>query len=254
MSPRRADLKRHTRIPSLIPPGLLLAGMLATAAATAGQFSVSPVRIYMGPRDRATAITVVNEGNEELVMQADIFAWKQKPGGEDDLSLSEDLFLAPPIIKLAPNSRQVVRLAMVKPSHSSQQTTYRMIVREITEARPPEKGVDVTIALAFSLPVFITPAGAKSELGCTAHRSASDAVQVECENTGTAYANPRGFVLESAAGEKLATRDSGGYILPGIKREFAIKRADGPIPGGKATLQVTLDDGSTKTFDVQVAE
>ncbi|MGZ5032424.1 MAG: fimbrial biogenesis chaperone, partial [Usitatibacter sp.] len=98
---------------------------------------MSPVRIYMGPRDRATAITVTNEGAEELVMQADVFTWKQKPGGEDDLALSEDLFLAPPIIKLAPNSRQVVRLAMVKPSNSAEQVTYRMIIREIAEARPP---------------------------------------------------------------------------------------------------------------------
>ncbi|MGZ5581805.1 MAG: fimbrial biogenesis chaperone [Usitatibacter sp.] len=215
---------------------------------------MSPVRIYMGPRDRATAITVTNEGAEELVMQADVFTWKQKPGGEDDLALSEDLFLAPPIIKLAPNSRQVVRLAMVKPSNSAEQVTYRMIIREIAEARPPEKGVDVSIALAFSLPVFVTPAGAKSQLGCSARRSAADAIRVECENTGTAYTNPRGFVLEGAAGEKLAARDSGGYILPGIKREFDIKRADGPIPAGKAKLSVALDDGSTKTFDVQVAD
>lgn len=253
MSPRRDDPPRHPRIPSLILPALLLAGFLATEAA-AGQFTVSPVRIYMGPRDRATAITVTNEGNEELVMQADVFTWKQKPGGEDDLVLSEDLFLAPPIIKLAPNSRQVVRLAMVKPSGSAEQVTYRMIIREIAEARPPEKGVDVSIALAFSLPVFVTPAGAKSQLGCSGRRVAADTVRVECENTGTAYANPRGFALEGAAGEKLASRDSGGYILPGIKREFDIKRADGAIPAGKAKLSVALDDGSTKTFDVQVAE
>jgi fimbrial chaperone protein len=253
MSPRRAQPKRHTRILSLIPAGLL-AGLLAASAATAGQFSVSPVRIYMGPKDRATAITIVNESNEELVMQADIFTWKQKPGGEDDLVLSEDLFLAPPIIKLAPNGRQVVRLAMVKPSATPGQTTYRMIVREIAEARPPEKGVDVTIALAFSLPVFITPPGAKSQLGCSARRSAPDAVKIECENTGNAYANPRGFALESGAGEKLASRDSGGYLLPGIKREFDLKREAGTIPAGKAKLQVALDDGSTKTFDVQVAE
>ena len=143
---------------------------------------------------------------------------------------------------------------MVKPVKSASQVTYRMILREVTEAKPPEKGVDVTIALAFSLPVFITPAGAKSELTCGAKRSAPDAIAVECENTGNAYANPRGFALEGAAGEKLATRDTGGYILPGIHRQFDIKRAEGPIPSGKAKLAVSLDDGSTRTFDVQLAD
>ena len=52
----------------------------------------------------------------------------------------------------------------------------------------------------------------------------------------------------------LATRDTGGYVLPSIKRSFDIKRADGPIPGGKIKLAVALDDGSTQSFDVSIPE
>jgi fimbrial chaperone protein len=81
-----------------------------------GVFTVTPVRIYMTPQDRAIAVTVTNDGDETLVMQADIYEWKQKLNGEDDLTLSEDLFLSPPILKVAPKSRQVVRLARVKKS------------------------------------------------------------------------------------------------------------------------------------------
>jgi hypothetical protein len=50
-----------------------------------GGFLRDPVRIFMAPRDRATAVTVTNEGDDELVMQADIYTWKQKPDGTDDL-------------------------------------------------------------------------------------------------------------------------------------------------------------------------
>ena len=60
----------------------------------AGVFSVTPVRIFMTPHDRAIAVTVTNEGDDELVMQADIYTWKQKADGTDDLQLSEDLILA----------------------------------------------------------------------------------------------------------------------------------------------------------------
>ena len=60
--------------------------------------------------------------------------------------------------------------------------------------------------------------------------------------------------LSAPSGEKLAGREAGFYILPTIKRTFDIKRAEGPIAGGKATLAVSLDDGSTRTFDVTVAE
>ena len=93
---------------------LAFIGIVAAACAVpawSGTFSVTPVRLYFKPQDRAIAVTITNDGDEELIMQADIYAWKQKPNGEDDLVLTEDLILSPPIVKVAPKSRQVVRLA-----------------------------------------------------------------------------------------------------------------------------------------------
>jgi fimbrial chaperone protein len=129
-----------------------------------------------------------------------------------------------------------------------------MIVREIPEARKATQGVQLQMAVAFSMPVFVTPPGAKRALDCTVERSSANLVRAVCENIGTAYAQLRGFVLSGADGAKLASSDTGGYILPDIKRSFEIKRAEGRIPGGKAKLAVTLDDGTTQTFDVTVAE
>jgi fimbrial chaperone protein len=233
---------------------LAAALVAASSAANAGQFSVTPVRIYMASKDRATAITLTNEGDTELVMQADVYEWKQKPGGEEDLTLSEDMILAPPIIKLAPKARQVVRLAMLKPVLPGQQLTYRMIVREIPEAKPPEKGMQLQIALAFSLPVFISPPGVKRQLACTLQRTAPSTVNALCNNTGNAYAQPVDFKLLGASGQILAGRDSGNYVLPGIQRSFEIKRTEGPIPGGNVRLQVTQDDASTQSFDVALPD
>jgi fimbrial chaperone protein len=232
---------------------LAFATCLASLAAGAGQFSVSPVRIYMTARDRATAITITNDAQEELVMQAELFEWKQRPDGEDDLTPTEDLFVSPPIIKLAPGARQVVRLARVKATPTNDQLTYRVFLREIAEARPPT-GLEVQLALTFSLPIFITPPTAKAALDCGARRAAADVVRVECGNGGNAYVNAREFTLLGGDGRKLATRDSGGYLLPGSKRSFELKRAEGAIPGGPAKVTVLLDDGSTKSFDVQLNE
>jgi fimbrial chaperone protein len=239
----------------ILPRALLVFALaLAASPSWAGLFSVTPVRIYMAPKDRAVAVTINNEGDDELVMQADIYLWKQKPGGEDDLTLTDDLILSPPIIKLAGRSRQVVRLAMIEPKPSSAQQTYRLVVREVPEAKPANQNVQLQIALAFSMPVFITPPGAKRALVCTAERASADSARVTCENKGNAYAQPREFALTSAAGVKLASRDSGGYILPSITRTFDIKRAAGPLPGGSAKLDVMLDDGTTQSFDVKLAE
>ena len=232
-------------------------GMLAlllAPATFAGNFSVTPVRIFMVPRDRAAAITVVNESDEPLVMQADVYTWKQKPDGEDDLQPSEDLFLSPPIIKLAPRARQVVRLAVLKPIASTEQQTYRLIVREVPEANAPDKAVQVQVALAFSLPVFITPPEAKRTLACAIERTGANAARANCENAGRAYAQPREFALVSSAGTKIASRESGGYLLGGTKRAFELKGANGALAGGSAKLVVSLDDGSSQSYDVTVAQ
>lgn len=234
----------------------VLAAVLAAAAAPAqaGLFSVTPVRIYMAPRDRAVAVTITNEGDTELVMQADIFDWKQKPDGSDELTLSEDLILAPPIVKLAPKSRQVLRLALTRPAPRAQQLTYRLVVREIPEAKAPEKGVQLQIALAFSLPVFITPPDARRQLVCELERAAPTVVRAVCENRGQAYAQPVDFQLSGAGGSEIASRSSGGYILPGIRRSFELDRARSVIPAGKVRLTVTQDDGSQQSFDLTLAE
>lgn len=207
----------------------------------------------MTPKDKAIAVTVTNEGDEELVMQADVYAWKQKPDGEDDLVLTEDLLLSPPIIKLAAKSRQVVRLARLRSVPPDDQLAYRLIMREVPEAKPNKGDLQLQIALAFSLPVFITPPQAKPALDCKVERSA-DTVEAICENSGHAYAQLIDLELTNIDGAVLASRDSGGYILPANKRNFDIKSADKTIPLGKAKLNVRLDDGTTQTYDVTISE
>ncbi|HET7731920.1 MAG TPA: fimbria/pilus periplasmic chaperone [Usitatibacter sp.] len=234
-------------------PAVVLALGIASPA-FAGLFTVTPVRIFMSPRDRATAVTITNESDDELVMQADVYTWAQKPDGEDELTLSEDLILAPPILKLAPRSRQVVRLAAVRTPKTDKQLTYRMIVREIPEAVAQPKNIQLQVALAFSLPVFISPPGIKSDLQCRTDRAARDAVKVTCENQGAAYAQARDFTLSTASGQKLATRENAIYVLPGVKRSVDMKRAEGPIAGGEYKLSVALDDGTVRTYDVTVPE
>ncbi len=237
---------------------LALLVLLASGISTplwAGPFSVNPVRIFMTPKDKAVAVTITNEGDDELVMQADLYLWKQKPGGEDELELTDDLLMSPPIIKLAGKSRQVVRLARLSPVKQAEQLTYRMIVREIPEALPNKGTLQLQIAIAFSLPVFITPPTARYHLDCSARKTAPDIVSATCENSGTAYAQLIDLTIADQNGDKFASRETGGYILPSIKRTFDMKSEDNkPISGGKANLTVRLDDGSKKTFEVAINE
>lgn len=230
--------------------------LVSAVAASAATFSVSPVRIYMQARERATAITVENEGDTEIVMQGEVFQWKQKADGTDELSATDDLILAPPILKVAPRSRQVLRLANLKPVPPGEQLTYRMIVREVPEALPPKEGVQIKVSLAFSLPIFITPPGAKQRLLCDAKRTSADVLVATCENQGDAYAQAVNFAVRNAAGSVLVSQDvAGGYILPKMRRRFELTRpANGPAMADAAKFAVTQDDGSVQLFDVSMSD
>jgi fimbrial chaperone protein len=234
-----------------LPAALLLAACAFPAGAA--QFTITPVRIFMTPKDRAVAVTVTNDSDEEVVMQADLYSWKQRPDGSDDLQLTEDLILTPPILKLAPRARQVVRLARLSPPPAGQQQTYRLVMREIPEARSSEQ-LQLQVALAFSLPVFISPPGVKRDLNCALERAAPDQVRAVCSNAGNAYAQIRALEVMDARGTKVAARDTGGYLLPSVRRSFELRGANGAIPAGKVKLQVALDDGSLQAFDATLPE
>jgi len=227
--------------------GLVIASSIISVTTSAGVFSVTPVRIYMVPRDRAVAVTIVNDGDTPVALQADLFVWSQKPDGTDELTLTEDLILAPPIIKLAPKAKQVVRLALLKPADASRQLIYRMIMREIIEAAVPKENIQLPIALALSMPVFITPPPAVRKIDCTPTRDGSTLV-VNCANSGSAYAQIREIQLKRA--DKVEARFEGGvYVLPGAQKSMALK-AEQPVAAGAAKLLVGFDDTKVQSFDV----
>ena len=228
---------------------LLLFGSatLLPLSSAAGAFSVSPVRIYMLPRERAVAVTVVNEGDTEVVLQADLNTWTQKPDGTDELNPTDDMILSPPIIRLAPNSSQVVRLALLKPADASRQLIYRMIMREVPEAvARVDRTVQLPVALALSMPVFITPPPAKRIMDCVTAPN----LTVKCANSGTAYAQVREILLKRGT-VMLARFEGGTYILPGAQKVISLK-GEPAISPGAAQMSVSFDDGKSQIFEVML--
>lgn len=237
---------------------LALTAALACGVSAAGAFSVSPVRLVFEPRDRAVALTLTNDGDSEVALQADLFRWQQDGQGVDQLTLTDDLIVAPPSLKMAPKSRQVVRVALVGPRDPTRQVTYRLMVREIPEATANAAStVQLPIALVLSLPVFITPVGAQNALQCeplmafaTPQLAPGDLV-VRCINQGRAHAQVRRLEIRQA-GQLRAALQGGAYLLAGVQRDFVLKAEPGSAssvpPQDRLELQVWLDDGKTQSF------
>lgn len=228
-----------------------LAALLGSTTAMAGAFSISPVRIHMAPRERVVAVSIINEGETEVALQADLYAWAQSEDGVDELLSTEDLILAPPIIRLAPTSRQVVRLALLKPADAARQLTYRLIVREVPELTPPkDQTLQVPITLALSLPIFITPPGAKRRVECEVQRPDAQTLGARCVNLGNAYAQVRGVIF-GRDDKELARFEGGAYILPGA-RKFMRVEAGSTALTGPARMDIQFDDGTVQSQAVNL--
>ena len=237
-------------LPRTLAWTLLCAAICLPPPVLAGAFSVTPVRIYMSVRDRAVAVTVTNDGDSEVVLQADINTWRQSPDGTDQLELTDDLILSPPIIKLAPKARQVVRLARLAPPDASRQLTYRFILREVPEALPAKPNVQISIALALSMPVFITPPKASRVVSCRIAGMEQKAVGVSCSNTGTAYSQVREIEILRDK-KKIAAFSGGTYILPGASKTMAAA-AEAAVSPGPVRVVVTFDDSKTQEFELSL--
>lgn len=235
----------------IVSVALLLLMPAVAPIAHAGAFSVAPVRIYMKARDRAVAITVINEGTSEIALQADVNEWIQSADGTDGLRLTEDLLLVPPLMKLAPQARQVVRLALLRPADASRQLTYRLIIREVPEATAPKDNtVAIPLALALSMPVFITPPGAMRAITCDASAVDAPALTISCANSGTAHAQVR-EILVRQEGQVLARFEGGLYILPGARKSVPLQWQHKAVRGS-LQLDVRYDDGQTQSVNVEL--
>jgi hypothetical protein len=102
--------------------------------ACAGVFSVTLGTIYMTPKDRAVAVTITNEADEQVVLQADIYEWgkarRRRPATAERGSHPRRRRL-----KLGAKAKQWCGCAAARPD-ASRQLIYRLILRELPEAGP----------------------------------------------------------------------------------------------------------------------
>jgi len=229
---------------------MALIGLLTLGAggnSLAGSFSISPVRVFLEPRDRAVALTIVNGADTEVVLQADVLHWSQDGAGQDRLEPSDDVIVSPPILKVPPQGRQVVRLARLVMPDPQRQLTYRLLLREVPDtSRATQPGASLPIALALSIPIFLSPTGAQSDVRCEMH--AGQPLEIACRNHGRAHAQVRELSVQRE-GRTLGRFEGAVYLLAGSARVLPLKPADpAPLPPGEAQIVLRLDEPRPRSF------
>ncbi|MGV2293387.1 fimbria/pilus periplasmic chaperone [Trinickia sp. YCB016] len=205
--------------------------------AQAGTLQISPVTVELRVDQPAAGVGLHNSGDTPLYGQVRVFVWTQKENG-DVLEPTQSLVASPPIVQIAPNGDQLIRLVRVAPGPVPAEQSYRLLIDEIPSAdTTPATGVQVR--LRYSVPVFVDAAvpNAQPQLGW--HLTKRDgAWLLAVENHGIRHAQIGALTLRTAAGESyVVSRGLFGYALAGSRREWRL-----PLDAGAdLTGAVTVD-------------
>jgi fimbrial chaperone protein len=206
--------------------------------ALAGSFTVTPVRIDIVPPRQAASIEVQNTGAQPAQLQAERYRWTRDNDGDDELAPTEDFVVTPPIFRLAPGQKQIVRVLLLGRPDPARELAYRLILQETPVDEPPPN--TVATVLRISLPVFVAAPNAQPQLVFELQRRDGQ-LRVTAENRGAAHALIVGS--RSEAGEKLPVE---GYLLPGERRSW-------PLAAPLQRLVLIQRDGAEITVPVAPA-
>lgn len=229
-------------------PAALIA--LAAFRADAAAFFVSPIRVELSADRPTAAMSVQNDSDETLVIQAQPIAWSQSDG-QEIYDQTGDLIVTPAIFSVAPRSNQVVRVGLRRPVTSASEISYRLSLQEV--AQPQVQATGVQMLLNIVLPVFVTPASAAAaHLTWEAMRSADNSLTVRTRNDGNAHIQIYSYkLLDSASELPLATQSTPAYVLPGQNRQWQLK-PDVQLPGPNRKLRLVAQTDAGE-IDAEIA-
>jgi fimbrial chaperone protein len=216
-----------------------------TSPAFAGSFAVNPVRVTLSAGQAVAALTVHNNAKEPTVVQLETSAWSQRDGS-DVLTPTAEILATPPIFTIAPGGSQIVRVGLRRTPDVQHELTYRLFLREVPPPEPMAQGLRV--ALAVSLPVFVTPQhpGAPKLVWHVARLSEGQ-IQLRASNTGSAHVQIGRFELSlTENGQMLAAQTVSAYVLPDDTRTWILKSIPGAAQGGLVGVSAQTDAGESR--------
>lgn len=242
---------------ALLALSMALAGGMAQAATSVLIWPIDPV-IESG--QKAGALWLENRGTEAANLQVRIFAWRQ---GEfdDQYQNQRDIIGSPPLAKIEPGQKQLIRLTRTGTSPVGQEQAYRIIIDEIPPALPPNTGAEkpqaaIRFQMRYSVPLFVygeglwgkpDPEGQRDSKGVGKPQLSwrQVAVQgkpfVEIRNTGPVHARLTDVVMQQGGQSRPLVQGLLGYVLPG-----ASMRWPAPLQASAATvLQGRVNGGES---------
>ncbi|HSD61193.1 MAG TPA: fimbria/pilus periplasmic chaperone [Burkholderiales bacterium] len=179
-----------------------------------------PIRLDLDRKTKSGVVTVTNDDDKPLRVQAQAFEWTQSASGEDKYEESGDLVFFPKLVVIEPKQSQLFRVGTRLPAIEKEKT-YRLYIEELaaptSETNP---GVGVSIALRFGVPVFVAPPEPSAKLSIETATVAAGRLTVRFANPGNSHARVQ--TLRILVGDKLVAEANGWYVLAGARRDQSV--------------------------------
>lgn len=196
----------------------IFAALSITPARSAGTFEIAPTTVNLSPGE-AGFLYVSNNGAAPVAMQIQPMDWKQGADG-DVLIPSETLVASPPLLRIAPGQRQIVRVRADE--SGAQEADYRLLVSELPDRAKAASAVSVL--LQFNIPVFVAGKPQKPDVAWSA-RAQSGGLRLMLQNNGSAALKIGGVAITDEKGET-ASVNGLTYVLPGARHEWSMPLAN----------------------------
>ncbi|WP_223414982.1 MULTISPECIES: molecular chaperone [unclassified Pseudomonas] len=245
--------RRHSVVRQAVLAMLLLGAVKVQAASSVLIWPIDPV---LEADQQASALWLENRGNETANLQIRVFAWSQS-GFNDQYQNQRDVIGSPPVAKIEPGQKQLVRLTRTREIPTGQELAYRIIIDEIPSATAPagESGktaAAIRFQMRYSVPLFAYGAGLWSKEDTSRKRDPKGAglpdlswrtvavdgrPYVEVRNQGAVHARLTDVALKQGGQTKPLVEGLLGYVLPGAIMRWP---APGPMAQDPA-LQVRVN-------------
>jgi fimbrial chaperone protein len=230
----------------------LAAGMLAAVLALFAQVAassgleVSPVMLTLEPQQNADGLWLSNIGTNLVQAQIRVYRWTQADG-QDTLDPTRDLLASPPMLQVAANSRQLIRVIRLgAPPAGPSEQAYRIIVDELPISMDGKRGIQ--FVLKYSIPVFVAGAGAAPSgprLAWQLRREGTQTV-LEVTNSGDTHAQLASLLFINSSGHRTDVHPGLlGYVLPGSQMRWHLRQPPAAFAGG-GTFEAMVNGGTIR--------
>lgn len=126
---------------------------VAFAQNATASMNVTPLRLEVPTSDQSTQMMIRNHAQTPLDVQLRIFAWTQEEG-EDQYAPTDDAFVSPSIVTIAPSEAQSFHVVANGSRDISSEKRYRVVIDELPREFEAQPGVAQT-TLRLTIPLFV---------------------------------------------------------------------------------------------------